>query len=211
VPLSSLAELSFRLPLSFIQLLSPQNFLRSLSTESKVHLVANLLAFTPPRYTKIPVAAFEAYVSLLTTILDALPVNALEPPSVSSSKSWSNEADSDDGSTRVEIVESFSKREPLPNLDPKTLKRLQTLTSDDHLKTLLTTHTRVKDNLFVFLVSLCIVWPGRADKVLSAVASGGTLVRELYRGYVRSSPLGRDDSPGTLMGETSSAVQWLTY
>jgi ubiquitin-protein ligase E3 C len=36
------------------------------------------------------------------------------------------------------------------------------------------------------------IWPGRRERVLSTlvVYTGGGLVRELYRGFVRASPLG---------------------
>jgi hypothetical protein len=36
------------------------------------------------------------------------------------------------------------------------------------------------------------------------VYTGGGLVRELYRGFVRTSPLGRDDNPSALMGMSHS-------
>lgn len=41
------------------------------------------------------------------------------------------------------------------------------------------------------------------------VYTGGGLVRELYRGFVRASPLGRDDHPGALMGMTLRPISQL--
>src|SRR6266550_1005845 len=57
------------------------------------------------------------------------------------------------------------------------------------------------------LLALNAVWPSRKDQVLGAAgiyASGGGLVRELYRGYIRSSSLGRDNSPGSILDPTNA-------
>jgi ubiquitin-protein ligase E3 C len=56
-----------------------------------------------------------------------------------------------------------------------------------------------------FLFALCSAWPLRSESVLSTivVSTGGGFLRELYRGYVRSSPLGREVSLATLLGMSS--------
>lgn len=95
--------------------------------------------------------------------------------------------------------------EALPELDARTLKRLRSLPTPAHLNTLLTasqSHPSTRPNLVSFFLALNSVWPAHRDRVLSTVLvyTGGGLLRELYRGYVRGSPIGRDDNPGALMG-----------
>jgi len=201
LPLTPLKELSSHLPLSSTHLLSPYTFVGSLSNEAKAHLVANLMMFTPPRYPTFQPRELDAYLLLLTSILDNLPPNALEPPSTSKDKSWVDEGDSDDDAIHVEVVSTFGVS-PMPKLDAKTLKRLQNLPSPAHISTLLSLYSsRDKVALFTFCPSICQSWPARQDKVLATIAghTSGGFVRELYREHVRSSPLGSevDASPLT--------------
>jgi ubiquitin-protein ligase E3 C len=62
----------------------------------------------------------------------------------------------------------------------------------------------------MLLLALNAVWSAKKDDVLAAAgiyANGGGLVRELYRGYVRNSPLGRDDNPGAIL-DPANADAW---
>jgi len=104
LPLASLTHFSSHLPLDSLPVLSPSvpALVVSITLESKIDVVANLMAFTPPRYSKLPEQALIAYLNLLTTIMDTLPVNALDPPTSGSSKSnqsisstWVDDSDSD--------------------------------------------------------------------------------------------------------------------
>jgi ubiquitin-protein ligase E3 C len=166
----------------------------------------------------LPAAALDTYLHLLTALMNALPINSLDPPLPGSSKSnqkqyiksWAEEdSDSDTESShtiaRVAIVDSFEPKPTLPQLDPRTQKRLTTIPDVKHLNALLTAshrHPQTQLSLVSFFLSLGTIWPGRKERVLSTlvVYTGGGLVRELYRGFVRASPLGRDDNPGALMG-----------
>ena len=123
-------------------------------------------------------------------------------------------ADADDDEeepvARVEVVSSFVAPPRLPVLDAKTRNRLQTLPSPAHVTALLSaaykyTATDMRVALFGWCQSLCMVWPSRKDKVVSAVVAwrGGGLVRELYRDFVRRSPLGQSNqinNAAALMG-----------
>lgn len=95
---------------------------------------------------------------------------------------------------------------PALSLDPRTLNRLASVAAQDHLISVLTLSTRfsasTRPALAAFLVSALSSFPDRRDAVLStvmyggpstsgAVERGGGLLRELYRGYVRSSAAGR--------------------
>lgn len=224
LPLSSLTDLSSRLPLSALPQL-PATFPAdacALPTEPKIHLIANLAAFAPPRYKALPAAALSAYLELLGALLSSLPVNALDPPppkpkSATTSKPWhtaDSETDSDDDSpVQVRVVSSFTApAEPLPQLDARTSKRLQTLPAPAHLTALLQAaqrHPATQPQLFAFILSLSMAWPRKKDVVLgTAVAyAGGGLIRELWRGYVRGSVLGRDERAGAIM-DPENAAQW---
>ena len=150
----------------------------------------------------------DTYLLLLTSVLQSLPPNALEPPSTSKDKSWVDEGDSDDDVIHVEVVSTFAPS-PMPKLDAKTLKRLQHLPSPTHISTLLGLYSgKDKVALFTFCSGICQAWPARQDKVLATISghTGGGFVRELYRENVRSSPLGAEVDASALAGRFNSHV-----
>ena len=115
--------------------------------------------------------------------------------------------DEDDSPITVTVVASTTAPvavPQLPNLDSRTRRRLQAAAADSHIKALLaaTGHfAAARPAFFEYLLALCTVWPARASGVLTGVMiAGGGVFRELYRGYVRSSPLGRDEGLAVLMG-----------
>lgn len=202
LPLAPLKEFSSHLPLSSTHLLSPYTFVGSLPNEAKAHLIANLTMFTPPRYPNFEPNQLDMYLLLLTSVLQSLPPNALEPPSTSKDKSWVEEGDSEGGEIHVEIVSAFGVPS-MPKLDAKTLKRLEGLPSPAHISTLLGMYfSREKVALFTFCSSICQAWPARQDKLLATVLgyTGGGFVRELYRENIRSSPLGAEVDASPLAG-----------
>ncbi|TFY75116.1 hypothetical protein EWM64_g8895 [Hericium alpestre] len=218
LPLSSLSELSARLPLSSVSVIAPfiPDLVSILPVESKVHVISNLLAFTPPRYPKLPPAAIETYLQLIVALMNSLPPHALEPPTPGASIQAVKRPDDSDSEVEAPsdlfTISSSAPLPSLPALDSRTLKRLQTMVSPSHITALsaVTQHPATNRPLFYnFLFSVCTVWPTRADSVLSnsVLSTGGGLIRELYRGYVRSSPLGRDDSAAALM-DPAHASQW---
>ncbi|KAJ6512732.1 HECT-domain-containing protein [Mycena sanguinolenta] len=197
LPLQSLTQLSSHLPLASFPLLvfSPNNA----SISDRIHLVANLMAFTPPRYTVLPAPALTAYLVLLASLFDSLPSHAFEESSVraqAAAKAASADADSDDESRpKVSVVSSFAAATPpvvLPTLDARTLKRLANLVTPTHITSLLTATQKHPDAtrraLFRMFLALEGVWPGNTDTVLGAIVVGGggtSVIKELWRGSVR--------------------------
>ncbi|KAK7041620.1 ubiquitin-protein ligase (E3) [Paramarasmius palmivorus] len=205
LPLQTLTYLSSHLPLHLLHTLQPPIDPTSLSTQLKIDLLANLLAFTPPRYTKLPPPALGAYLSLLADLLNALPAGALEPPLPAT-----HVAADDEDDIHVSVVDAFlPPPEALPKLDPKTLKRLSVLPTPAHLGSLFASAKSpvTRYPLIRFLLALVGTWPSKRQGILSfAWGANGAIVKELWRGWVRSSGLGRDssstamdvDSPGKM-------------
>ncbi|KAH9925375.1 HECT-domain-containing protein [Epithele typhae] len=200
--LPALGPFSARLPLASLHLLSPDiitHYALS-SAESKVHLLANLAAFMPPRYASLPTPAFATYLQLTALLMNALPTLALEPPEnkTNTTRNWGDEDEDEEPDTQVEVVASFQPKVELPQLDEKTRKRLQTLPSPDHITTILRASDKpgLLQPIVEFCFALSTVWPTRRDKVLNTMVacSRGALVRDIYRQFVRSTPLGRDET-----------------
>jgi ubiquitin-protein ligase E3 C len=231
LPISSLTTFSARLPISSLQVLSESSqghalleLLRGLPLESCAHLLANLQAFTPPRYAKITPPAFQAYLALISHILSSIPPGVLSPkptlptqmgtkPSLDAVSS----SDSEDDGIHVQVVSSFtssrSSRSKRPELDNKTLTRLGTMVTPSHIASLLNapaaSATASRQTLFSVFLSLLRVFAADRDRVIGSLvahAQGG-LVRELYRGYVRTSCLGKEGQEGALL-DNNTRGEW---
>ncbi|KAJ7227472.1 HECT-domain-containing protein [Mycena pura] len=197
LPLQSLSQLSSHLPFASFVLLPPPA--SSLTITDKIHLVANLMAFTPPRYGVLPAPALTAYLNLLTALLDSIPCNAFDgKPQLSAapvSTSANIDSDSDDESLPVvSVVSSFTSNPPppLPILDARTQKRLSTLIAPAHLNSLLSITLKHPDTtrmaLYCMILALEGVWPGKRSSILGAIVVGGngtSVIKELWRGTVR--------------------------
>ncbi|KAF9078553.1 hypothetical protein BDP27DRAFT_1309750 [Rhodocollybia butyracea] len=211
LPLPTLTHLSSHLPLTKLNVLyatSSNSNSSQLSTflitpsalEAKIHLVANLLAFTPPRYTKLPGITLAAYLRLLSSVLDVIPPGALEgTAAASSARPDGYDSGSEDGlsTIRVSVVTSFDALTPtpIPVLDSRTLKRLLTLPSAAHINSVLTVSKNLgssRYSLITFIYAIVGVWPSRQNDILTHLWSwnGGGLVREIWRGWVRGGGLG---------------------
>ncbi len=202
-----LTSFSARLPLGSINLvpLEIANAPQLETIESKIHLLANLTTFMPYKYSSLSPPAFATYLRLCALLMNALPTHALEPPEArtDSLRNWADDdSDDSDDETRVEVVKSFEPRMQLPSLDDRTRKRLLTIPASDHITSLLraSQNTALLEPFISFSLGLSTVWPSRRDKVLSTVVAynRGSLVKEIYQTYVRSSPLGRDDSQANI-------------
>ncbi|KAI0647654.1 HECT-domain-containing protein [Trametes meyenii] len=200
--LPAIGSFSARLPLSSLNLVSYDIVGGSAlsSSESKVHLLANLTVFMPLRYSTLPSAAFSTYLRLAALLMNALPTHALEPQKDrrEAAANWADDDSDEESETQVTVVSSFEPKQSLPHLDEKTRKRLQTLPSSDHITSLLRAgqNEALLPGVIAFCFALTTVWPTRRDKVLTTIMAynRGGLVREIYRVYVRRAPLGRDDS-----------------
>ncbi|KAI8978888.1 HECT-domain-containing protein [Trametes punicea] len=211
--LPALGPFSARLPLASLNLV-PLDIVDSpaLSTlDSRVHLLANLAAFMPPRYSALPPLAFATYLQLGALLMNALPTHALEPREDKPAKNWADEDTDDESETQVTVVNSFEPKPQLPRLDEKTRKRLQTLPASDHITSLLrASHNQTLiPGLISFCFALSTVWPTRRDKVLTTIMAynRGGLVREIYRSFVRKSPLGRDSNLSEII-KSDHAPHW---
>ncbi|KAF8344487.1 HECT-domain-containing protein [Amanita rubescens] len=212
LPLKSLGSFSASMPFSDLNVFSPHlvtPIVESLDESSRIHLLSNLLSFVPPRYPSLSKEAVSAYLQLLTALLNSLPISTLDPSAAAPRRvSHASEGDDSDSETPAHVLAMLSA--PHPALDPRTLKRLSTLPEPSFISSLLgltKTYPSIQLHLITFLLALNAVWPSRKDQVLGAAgiyASGGGLVRELYRGYIRSSPLGRDDSPGSILDQANA-------
>jgi ubiquitin-protein ligase E3 C len=169
-----------------------------------VHLLANIAAFAPPRYHTLHFVSLTPLLRLLASVMSTLPPGALVGKS--SASAGKQVADSESDSDPEDSVSlSYAPRVSLPRLDERTAKRLQTLPAAAHISSLIRAtqnHTAARVAFCDLLLAFCSSWPDRIDNVLStvAVSTGGGLVRELYRGYVRSSPLGKEVSLPMLLG-----------
>ncbi|KDQ20978.1 hypothetical protein BOTBODRAFT_26989 [Botryobasidium botryosum FD-172 SS1] len=240
LPIPSVTYLAANLQLQHLQLLDGNALILALdatSVEPKIHLMANLLTFVPVRIPTLASSALNAYLELLTAIMDGLPVGALEPQASPSSAAgiapaWSDsESDSEEeeepstsGPSRFPRTAGGPAKAPvapppLPVLDARTQTRLQVLVGPAHLTALLAATARSTDarsRLISFFLSLWAVWPAKKDDVLGLITgggAGGALVKEVWRGWVRGSPLGKEqNAEGKAVSDTlmdpSFASSW---
>lgn len=228
LPGEPLKQLLVKIPLSSFNLLQPHiNSFSALQHLEKIELIATLWTITASRFAStsaLPTPALDTFLRLQAFLMNSLPVHALDPRDAKSrskkgvpSSEWHDDSDSDselDG-IRVEAVASFPEAPPappLPKVEPRTRKKLDAITSPKDLGALLTTsmrHPQTLPSLVTFFFALTSVWPSQKDKVLSTVVvcTGGGLVRQLYREYVRTSPLGRDENSGIIM-DPNYAQYW---
>lgn len=162
--------------------------------------------FASPHISRLPPKAVGAYLKFLSALMNTLPVNALDPAAATKKRFTQShvmrddvDSDSDGGpSTTVTMVASFNEP-PLPKLDPKTVKRLGSVPSTNHITALFNVASKSDTVLLdyvVFLLSLVIVWPSQRDSLLNTVAGlgSGGLIRMLYRQYVLRSQLGQSNA-----------------
>ncbi|KAF5340438.1 hypothetical protein D9758_013567 [Tetrapyrgos nigripes] len=160
--------------------------------ENKLHLISNLLTLMPPRYPKLTAPSLAAYLRLLSSLVDGIPVGGLEGATASSASEAATgstpvyaDSDEEDGDVigHVTVVSSFTSvpKTTLPVLDSRTQKRLATLASPTHLISLLTpaskTLTRNEHRYWVirFLYSLVSVYPGTSSLASSTTKNGNAV------------------------------------
>lgn len=79
LPLSSLTQFSGQLPLASLPMNTQIHALiGEVTLEERVHLLANLLAFSAVRYAKLPSPSLKSLLLLYTDILNNIPPNALK-------------------------------------------------------------------------------------------------------------------------------------
>jgi ubiquitin-protein ligase E3 C len=187
--------------------------------EQKCNLLALLVQFASPRYIKLSADALDAYISLIASLMNSMPINAFDPAASAKQRVAEGYDSDEEGQVVVNVVSSFSSNassatQPMPKLDSRTLKRLQTIPTPAHLSPLLKislAHARkaglsakakasfdITTSLSAFVLALVVVCPGEKDKILQTIyINAPDLSRELYRLYVRRSPVGKDMPPGS--------------
>ncbi|KJA15318.1 hypothetical protein HYPSUDRAFT_194398 [Hypholoma sublateritium FD-334 SS-4] len=228
LPLAHLPKFTSALPLTTLDVIAPQvpAILASTSVSDKIHLASNLYMFTSPQYSRLSAPAFETYLSISAYLFHSFPSAIFKPKPTKSRAApkagerladWENEDTDADSTheTRVSVVPSFFQPMPPPPpiIDPKTLKRLEKIITQQHLSALIST-TQFKSALFLplvsYLFSLGRAWPEKdQEKIFNVVLAniGGGLVRELYRNVVRRSVLGKEENSGSVM-DPANASQW---
>ena len=229
IPLDVLAQFVASLPLNTLEPMVTQIpvILEETTVDQTINLLANLHLFISPQYKLLATPSFQAYLQLVAalfksfppTLFDALKKdqNGIEPklPHSEPHSVFAYDSDeNDEPSIRVSVVSSFNMASapppPLPKLDNKTLKRLQTIVNPQHLNNLILI-TQSKPILFPSLISylfaLSMAWSSMRGQILNIVlaSTNGGLVRELYRELVRRSPLGQADDPGALTNPANAS------
>lgn len=141
----------------------------------------------------------------------------------------SQDQDGDTAMDTLLLPSTSTTSAPTLSLDPRALSFLQSLPSREHLTSVLALSTRYSSTtrpaLSTFLIALLSSFPAHRDTILNTIMyssasseRGGGLLRELYRGYVRSSSLGRllsaDAERGSViiasLCDTKYATDWST-
>lgn len=219
LPVQSLAQLSASIPFYDIHLLSSSlNEFLELPLQDRLHLLSNLATFIPPRYKLLPLKSLATYLQILSKLMVDLPITAFEEPASPNARKQFSGQESDDSEDEDDAQQDAKSSLQSPvqkysiDIDVKTRARIRTLGSVKHVCSLISVignGETAKTELFVFLISLFAVWEPCRDDVLSALlASGGGLIRELYRNYVRSSPLGKLENDTMSFIDPESAATW---
>jgi ubiquitin-protein ligase E3 C len=223
LPLDVLSQFVAALPLIRFDILAPHiaTIVAETGVDGRINLAATLHVFVSPHYKLLPPVTFQTYLELSVALINSFPHSILDPPSKDRGaklKSAHYSAftsvgyDSDDSDVQVVAVTNFQTLPPLPipKVDDKTLKRLNTIVSPQHLKSI--TQIAISDRtlfpqLILYLSAIATAWSSSRGHVLDTIlaSTGGGLVREIYRELVRNSPLGKTESPGVLSDPANSA------
>lgn len=181
LPLPALALFSKSIPWASILATSPSVWKMPRKREATVNLISNLAAFGSARVAGWKSFQKDKWSSLLSVLLNSLDTPLQLPPSTSSP---SNAA------LRDESGEEDDRRtlKPPAAISPKTLAHLGLLMAPAHLSALLSSPSI---DVYSFLLALMEAWPSRAREILGEVSKGRGVIRELWRGFVRSSAVGR--------------------
>ncbi|KAI0784812.1 HECT-domain-containing protein [Abortiporus biennis] len=200
--IASLTHFARYLPLQSLGIVNAQHIIDNTSSiEARIHILANVVAFTPSvRISALSKEALGGYFNLTSQVMGSLPPNSLDPPKQSNGagRTYNDDSDSDSESEiQVAIVQSFTPTIVLPNIDQKTRNRLHTIASPDFI------------NILMVASQKHSLWPSKKDKILGSVLiyGGGGLVRECYRSYVRGSRLGQNLDPASLT-DPAYASSW---
>lgn len=181
LPISALTLFSKSIPWLNILATPPSVWKAPRNREATVSLISNLAAFGSPRVGGWKSVQKNQWSSLLSVLLNSLDTPLQLPPSTSSPSNAALRDDSDEEDDRRPL-------KPPAAISPKTLAHLGLLMTPAHLSALLSSPSI---DVYSFLLALLEAWPSRAREILSEVSKGRGVIRELWRGSVRSSEVGR--------------------
>lgn len=180
LPIPSLTLLSRSLP--WPEILAADPTLRSKDRASTVNLISNLSAFGVSRVPGWKSAQRDQWAAILARILNSLdaPLQVSSAgPALTTTHSSQPESDSED---TPQLVASG------PALSSKVVSHLNLLTSSAHLSGLLAAPSV---SIYSFVLALIEAWPAKAQDVLDELGKRRGVLRELWRGFVRSGEVGR--------------------
>lgn len=217
LPISSLSQFSASLPYNDTDILSSSLHLFSeLPIQSRIHLLANLATFIPPRYKLLTTKSLVTYLKLLTTIISGLPASVfkLPTPPADGKQAWPESDDSDEEEAHLNEESTTLNAPESIDIDAKTRSRIRVFGSREHATQLLAAvrnQAFPRVDLFVFLTTVYSTLNSFRDDILStflATTGGGGLVRELYRDSIRSSPLGKLENDLKTLKDPANASTW---
>ncbi|KAG8928555.1 hypothetical protein FRC02_006739 [Tulasnella sp. 418] len=209
LPLDVLRAFSSQVPIAHLDKLRIQELTDSLTDDSKLHLMANLLVFVPPRLPKLGNAVVGAYLELMTYLINSLPAGTFDPAHKAnmSARSGGNIGpDDSDGEETPFTTSTEATRwpdDPMSAWDSRTRNRLQIIPSPSHIGILVELTSkdgRSRQKLFPFLLTTFMAWPSKKDTIAHCARSakgGSSIIKEVWRNWVRSSKLGRKADPGS--------------
>ena len=151
------------------------------------HCLSNIMLFTPPRYSQLSAASYDAYLHLLCILLASVP----DPTRQGSDDneqigSWTDFSRKIDHDTAVVPTD----------LDTKTRTRLNSILSTEHVSKLLKAADCSSKllSLVTHLPLLCWSWPSQSCNALNAVIMGEAtpFAKTLYSEKVSDMPLGKN-------------------
>ncbi|KAK7455263.1 ubiquitin-protein ligase (E3) [Stygiomarasmius scandens] len=149
-----------------------------MTLDSKVHLLANLMVFTPVRYTAMPLKSFDVYLRLLALLIHDVPEAFLRAPVTEDS--W---------------IVNVQHADVARDIDPITQKHLFILLSLGHTSQILESRSNpeISASSIDCLTNLYFYWAVKREKVLRAIVSAQAwdIASFLYRARVRENPLGK--------------------
>jgi ubiquitin-protein ligase E3 C len=195
LPANALAILARALPFDrLITYIDSSGHASTVDLADAIPLLANVLAFGKDRVAHFGnKEVLVAYLNVLRTLLDRLPLNVF----ADGSKGKERGVDEDGDVSMVEDDAGPSE----PPVDAMCLSTLSALPSPSHTSALLAASTRFSASsrpAFAGLfVSLLQTWPSKRDEFVGALVygrgsdQGSGLLREIWRGWLRSGRLGK--------------------
>ncbi|CEH16441.1 hect-domain-containing protein [Ceraceosorus bombacis] len=182
---------------------------------SRPHILATLVALLSPRVHQFNTASLlKLYLDAMSTLQDALPRSFFQGALDDKTSGATTAADAHFIESHVD--EAAAEKVSISyRPDNATFKRLAGIVAPHHLQAILAASNKIPSTrpaLTKFLLSTLLAWPTEArERVFATTMFGspggsGGLVRELWRGWVRSSALARTLASADSKGDGARAA-----